>query len=48
LEQAEERYRNREPRDEDLLMIDQLKGAIHRLEASMKQLAVSLQYFVIL
>jgi len=45
LEEAEDRYRNREPRDEDLAMIDQLKGAIHRLEASVKQFAVSLLYF---
>jgi len=41
LEEAEERYHNREPRDEDLMMNDQLKGAIHRLEASVKQLTVS-------
>jgi len=45
---AEERYQNREPRDEDLLMIDQLNGAIHRLEASVKQLNVSSLYSAIL
>jgi len=41
LEEAEDRYQNREPRDEDLLLIDQLNGAIHRLEASVTQLTVS-------
>jgi len=41
LEEAEEKYQNREPRDEDLAMIDQLKGVIHRLEATVKQFAVS-------
>ena len=48
LEEAEERYQNREPRDEDLLLIDQLNGAIHRLEASVKQLTVSSVHSVIL
>ena len=47
LEQAEEKYRNREPREQDLEMIDQLKGAIHRLEASVKQLTVSSIYVFI-
>jgi len=46
LEQAEERYQNREPRDQDLEVIDQLKGGVHRLEASVRQLTVSSIYFV--
>jgi len=41
LEAAEERYQNREPRDQDLEMIEQLNGAIRRLEATVKQLNVS-------
>jgi len=48
LEEAEERYQNREPRDEDLMLIDELNGAIHRLEASVKQLTVSSLYSIIL
>ena len=41
LEEAEERYQNREARDEDLVLIDQLNGTVHRLETSVKQLTVS-------
>lgn len=41
LEEAEERYRNREAREEDLALIEQLKMALTSREQEMQQLIVS-------
>ena len=41
LEEAEERYNNRDSRPEDLELIQQLRDAIAEREARMKQLIVS-------
>ena len=41
LEEAEERYNNRESRQEDLELIEQLRNAIQEREHRMKTLIVS-------
>jgi hypothetical protein len=41
LEEANDRYRNRESRPEDLELIDQLRNAVLEKEQRMKQLIVS-------
>jgi len=45
LEAAEDRYRNREPRDEDLELITHLKNMLHEQENTMKQLVEEKRYF---
>lgn len=40
LEEAEERYLNREPREEDLNMIEQLRRMLTQREQEMQQLLV--------
>ena len=41
MEEANDRYRNRESRPEDLELIDQLRNAVLEKEQRMKQLIVS-------
>lgn len=42
LEEAEEKFRSRQPRPEDLEVIEQLKRALAERELDMKRLVVSL------
>ena len=44
MEEANDRYRNRESRPEDLELIDQLRNAVLEKEQRMKQLIVSQSY----
>ena len=47
LEEAEEKYRSRQSRPEDLEIIDQLKRALAERELDMKKLVVSAAWFII-
>lgn len=48
LEEAEEKYRSRQSRPEDLEIIDQLKRALAERELDMKKLVVSAAWFIII